>query len=221
MRHRTLDPANRLVWRHSPRRLDAEEIRDALLASVGALDCKRPAGSPAMALKMIEMADNSPQARQMHVRADSSTSRSVYLPLLRGVTPHALEAFDPVDQTLVTGRRAPTTVPGQELYLLNSSFVRRQSLTLAERLFGQQAADAARIRQAYRLILGRAPSRREVERVQTFLVEYRSEYAREAATHRAGKRPTEDAVRPPHARSAAWLAFVQALFGSAEFRYLK
>ena len=66
-------------------------------------------------------------------------SRSVYLPLLRGITPRPLEAFDPVDQTLVTGRAQVTTVPGQALYLLNSSFVRRQSLALAERLLDQKA----------------------------------------------------------------------------------
>ena len=122
-------------------------------------------------------------------------------------------------------------MPGQELYLLNSSFVRRQSLTLAERLLGQQAANAGRIRQAYRLILGRTPSQREVERVEAFLVEYQSAYVREAGARtenlpkskpaRTGKRPVEETVRPPNAQTAAWLAFVQALFGSAEFRYLK
>ena len=86
---------------------------------------------------MVEMRDNGPEAKAIHERADASTSRSVYLPLLRGVIPHTLEAFDPVEQTLVTGRRETTTVPGQALYLLNASSVRRQSLALAERLSAQ------------------------------------------------------------------------------------
>src|SRR5262249_37192531 len=53
--HRALDPANRLVWRHSPRRLDAEELRDAMLSSSGVLKLQRVPGSPARELKMVEM----------------------------------------------------------------------------------------------------------------------------------------------------------------------
>src|SRR5262249_30747557 len=93
--HRIADPANRLVWRHAPRRLSAEEMRDSARAIAGTLDLKRPVGSPADALKMVEMRDNGPEAKTINDRADAVTYRSVYLPLLRGVTPHALEAFDP------------------------------------------------------------------------------------------------------------------------------
>jgi len=128
-----IDPANQLVWRHSPRRLDAEEIRDAMLASAGRLQLKQPGGSAAQELKMKEMRDNGPEARAIHESADRSPFRSVYLPLLRGVIPKSLEAFDPVTQSLVTGQREVTTVPTQALYLLNSTFVRQQSLALAER----------------------------------------------------------------------------------------
>ena len=117
-----------MPWRHTPRRLDAEEIRDAMLATACTLNPNRSAGSPARTLKMIEMRDNGPEARTLHELADASRYRSIYLPLLRGVTPRALEVFDPVEQTLVTGRRDVTTVPSQALYLLNSSFVRRQAL---------------------------------------------------------------------------------------------
>ena len=54
------------------------------------------------------------EARAIHEKADASNRRSIYLPLLRGLTPKSLEAFDPVEQTLVTGRRETTTVPGQD-----------------------------------------------------------------------------------------------------------
>jgi hypothetical protein len=210
--HRAADPANRLVWRHAPRRLDAEELRDAMLASAGTLDRRRPGGSPAMTLKMIEIVDNGLEARGLREQAESSIRRSVYLPLLRGVTPHALEAFDPVEQALVTGRRDATTVPGQALFLLNSLFVRRQSLALGERLLADPAAgDADRVRQAYRLTLGRPPSEKEVDRGRTYLTEYEAA-ARELPAAGPG---------PKDARSAAWMSFAQALLGSAEFRYLK
>jgi hypothetical protein len=214
---RAIDPANRLVWRHTPRRLDAEELRDAMLAAAGTLRAGRPAGSPAGKLRMVEMQDNGPQARAIHAEADRCTHRSVYLPLLRGLTPHTLGAFDPVEQTLVTGRRDVTTVPGQALYLLNSLFVRRQALALAERLLAEkEATDPARIRKAYRLTLGRVPSAREIERAKDFLDTYEGQYGREAPRGAAGA----DAVRPKGTRAAAWLALVQALFGCVEFRYV-
>jgi hypothetical protein len=243
-----VDPANRLVWRHTPRRLDAEEIRDAMLASAGTLDRQRPAGSPVMKLKMVEIQDNGPDARALRDQADRSLFRSVYLPLVRGISPHALEPFDPVEQTLVTGSRDTTTVTGQALYLLNSPFVRRQALHLGERLLaGKAAADTDRVRTAYRLALGRSPTEQEVERARTYLAEYEA-VARETLTFTAakpkvapaeqpkapakvpanpdeidqtGEPVVEEVVRPKDARSAAWLSFVQALFGSAEFRYLK
>jgi len=163
--HRLIDPANHLVWRHSPRRLDAEEIRDAVLAAAGKLDLQRPPASPAKELKMMEMRDNGREAISLGTHADQSKHRSVYLPLLRGVTPRALEAFDPVSQTLVTGARDATTVPGQALYLLNSAFVRKHSLALAEQVLTEREAnDTARIQRTYRLMLGRPATDKEIER---------------------------------------------------------
>ncbi len=248
--HRTADPANRLVWRHSPRRLSAEEMRDATLAAAGVLNTKRPGPSPATALKMIEMRDNGPEAKTINDKADSATYRSVYLPLLRGVTPHALEAFDPVDQTLVSGIRDTTTVPGQALFLLNSVFVRKQALSFAERVLkDKDATDADRVRTAYRLSLGRLPTDKELDRAKAFLGDYESAYREYLITNppkavpppkkgpepKKGNEPpfdpdqidqtgepiTEASVQPKDAKTAAWLAFTQALIGSAEFRYVK
>ena len=248
----TVDPANRLVWRHSPRRLNAEEIRDAMLLASGSLDPKRPVGSPAQELKMIEMRDNGPEARTINEKADAATYRSVYLPLLRGVTPRSLEAFDPVEQTLVSGSRENTTVPAQALFLLNSSFVRRQSLNLAERLLKDtETSDEGRLQSAYEQILGRAPTEKEIAQAQSFLSEYESGY-RALAANSAIKKPsetkkaggpkrqvespananpdevdqtgevvTDGEVHPRDARTATWMAFIQALFSSAEFRYLR
>ena len=139
--HLAADPADRLVWRHEPRRLDAEEIRDAMLATAGSLNRDRPAGSATQKLKMIEVRDNGPEARAIHERADSSHYRSVYLPLLRGITPHTLEAFDPVEQTLVTGERETTTVSTQALYLLNSPFVRRRVARVGGAAPGRERPD--------------------------------------------------------------------------------
>ena len=170
-----VDPANRLIWRHSPRRLSAEEIRDATLAAAGKLDLNRPVASPAKDLKVTEMANNGPLARRILEQASKSTLRSLYLPLLRGVTPTSLEVFDFAEQGMVTGSRDTTTVATQALYLLNDPFVRRQSLALAERVLERTESDfASRIDRAYRLTVGRPASTAEIERAQTYLASYAS-----------------------------------------------
>jgi hypothetical protein len=169
------DPANRLLWRHAPRRLDAEEIRDATLAASGKLDRGRPEGSPARALKVQELPNNGPIARGLVEKARASTHRSLYLPLLRGLTPTSLEVFDFAEQGMVTGRRDTTTVATQSLYLLNDPFVRRQALELAERVLAKgDLDDAGRVDLAYGLTLGRSPTPAEVERTRGYLAEFES-----------------------------------------------
>jgi cytochrome c553 len=201
-----VDPANRLVWRHSPRRLDAEEIRDAMLAVAGRLNLARPVASLAKDLKVIELPNNGPLAKRLEEEAAKSTHRSVYLPLLRGITPKALEVFDFAEQGMVTGSRDSTTVATQALYLLNDPFVRQQSAALAARLLvNPDLDDGGRIRLAYRLTLGRTVTVKEVERAQKFLVDY------EAAAGKTAGDP----------RTAAWSSFCQALLASAEFRYVR
>jgi hypothetical protein len=132
--------------------------------------------------------------------------------------------------------------------LLNSAFVRKQSLALAERLLKDDETDAERVAETYRRVLGRSPTEKEAERALDFLGEYES-LAREfypdnlAPPPRLVKKPvakkvddppfdpdqidqtgepvTEESIRPKDAKTAAWLAFAQALLASAEFRYVK
>jgi hypothetical protein len=261
-----VDPAARLVWRHNPRRMAAEEIRDATLASSGNLDLSRPKGSPVKSLRVAEIRNNGPEAARFGTLAQAQVHRSVYLPLLRGITPASLAVFDFAEQGLVTGSRDVTTVATQALYLLNDSFVRRQSLALAERLLARTELDAAgRIDWAYRLTLSRSPSPNEVSRARTFLSEFESAAARLFATEARGRQKSvialglsagddapatdataggnrkaapvvpvnpdeivavevlakEELVRPSSPEAAAWASFCQALFGSAEFRYVR
>lgn len=244
--YKEVDPANRLVWRHAPRRLDAEEIRDSILASSGRLNLNPLIASPAKNLKMIEMPDNGPESRDIHQYADLSVHRSIYLPLLRGVVPSSLEAFDPVTQTLVTGQRDSTTVPTQALYLLNSAFVREEAQALAARLLAQPGSATARIQQAYRLTLNRPAASHEVSRARSFLEQYEATYSKvshpqtiavkteklSALVDRVDQADQTDAernaqagsdatVQPNDSREAAWMSFVQALYGAAEFRFVR
>jgi cytochrome c553 len=202
-----LDPANRLIWRHSPRRLSAEEIRDASLAAAGTLARTRPGSSPVQELRVMELANNSPQAMKLAEQGRTSRHRSLYLPLLRTLVPASLEVFDPAEQGMVTGNRDATTVAPQALYLLNDPFVWQQSLALAEQLLNRKnLEDTGRIETAYPLILGRPATRKEIDRVKTYLADY------EAAVGQTSK------VDP---KRLAWASFCQALLGCAEFRYLR
>ncbi len=179
-----MTPPTAWIWRHASRRLDAEEIRDATLAAADQLDRARPEASPARALKVMELPNNGALAVGIRDKARASRHRSLYLPLLRGVTPAALEVFDFAEQGMVTGQRDSTTVATQALYLMNDPFVRRQALNLAEYVLKHEARDpAARINLAYRLALARPATSAEIARVQGFLAEY--EPPAEAALARA------------------------------------
>jgi len=246
--HLAADPENRWLWRHVPRRLEAEEIRDAMLAAAGRLDPARPDGSLARTLRVVELGDESPAARQILDQAKDSRHRSVYLPLLRGLTPAALHVFDFAEQGFVTGRRDRTTVAPQALYLLNDPFVKQQSLAVAERLLARtEIDDLDRVHRAYRLILARSATSLEAERALRYLSDYEKSQQvllagpqpvpaaapvdsdagatppdAVAATSAAPANPPAGDVPPavaPHV--AAWASFCQALFGSAEFRYLR
>jgi hypothetical protein len=251
------DPGNRLIWRHSPRRLNAEELRDAVLVAAGRLNLARPQASPARELQVLELRNNGPEALKLLATAAASTHRSVYLPLLRGITPRALEVFDFADQGMVTGHRDTTTVATQALYQLNDPFVRGEALRLAEQLLADVADERERVSRAYRLALSRAPTAQEIDRVLHYVNEYEagagdwlaSQAAQptgvEVTSTESGESTVTDAepkkkppqnpdeadqtdspiaevqVVPSSARAAAWASFCQALFGSAEFRYLK
>jgi hypothetical protein len=198
-----IDPANRLLWRHSPRRLDAEEIRDAMLAAAGKLDLNRPGGSSAKDMKVMELPNNGPLAKRLEAEALASPHRSIYLPLLRTLTPRSLEVFDFAEQGMVTGSRDTTTVATQALYLLNDPFVLQQAQALAQRLIGEHdLGEAGRVSLAYRLTLGRPATGKEIERARNYVADY-------------------EAALPNGSPAAAWASFCQAILASAEFRYLR
>jgi mono/diheme cytochrome c family protein len=171
----SIDPENKWLWRHSPRRLDAEEIRDTTLLIANALELTPPEGSPAKDLKVIELPNNGPIARKLKEAANAATYRSVYLPLIRGITPGTLEVFDAVEQGTVTGDRSVTTVPSQSLFMLNNAFVRKNALKLAEKLLSDATlTDEARVSKAYKRVLGRLPSDTEIAGAISYIREIES-----------------------------------------------
>jgi hypothetical protein len=162
------DPENRLLGRALKRRLDAEAIRDAMLAVAGELDLARPKGS--LVAKMIGDGPISLIGlnSKLPTDLDGATHRSVYLPVLRDRLPDVLDLFDFAEPSLVTGDRQTTNVPVQALYLMNSPFVQARSAGLAKRL-ASEPDDEHRVRRAFLLCFGRQPAADELKMTVEFL----------------------------------------------------
>ena len=154
-----IDAENRYLWRMSRPRLDAETLRDTLLAVTGKLDLTM-GGPSAMQFKFIDPnKEVSPQLDYSNFDPDSPTSlrRSVYRFLFRNLNDPLLDTFDAVDPSLSVGKRNATTTPLQALALMNNRFVLRQCEHLAARVEKESGDLPGRVDRACRLVLGRAP----------------------------------------------------------------
>jgi hypothetical protein len=152
------DPENRLFGRANRRRLEAECIRDTVLAVSGQLDLAR--GGPTFPANIASD----------YGHKSNLNRRSVYLPQFRNAMPEMLEVFNAADASTVTGKRDAGTVAPQALYMMNHPFVLKQSQLAAERLLAEKHADnEERIARAYRLALGRGPTSGEREVALRFL----------------------------------------------------
>jgi hypothetical protein len=166
-----VDPANTLLWRQNLRRLEAEAIRDAMLAVSGRLNREMhgrgifPELSPAV-LSTQSMPgrgwDKSPPAQRHR--------RSVYIFVKRTLGVPLLESFDMASPDTSQALRNTTTIAPQALILLNSDFSGEQAQAFADRLLSLPAEDVgARIRSAFRSALARLPSDPELTFAREFL----------------------------------------------------
>jgi hypothetical protein len=166
-----IDPDNRLLWRYPLRRLDAEALRDAMLAVSGELD--RRAGGPYVPLRRtpegsVEVAEDHPGARR----------RSVYLQQRRTQVVTLLQLFDAPSVVGSCGARTTSTVPLQALALLNSEFARRRAQALARCLEREAGADPGhRLAMVFFLTVGRQPTPEETAAARRFLAAQGRVYA--------------------------------------------
>lgn len=155
-----IDPANRYVWHYQPRRLDAELIRDSLLAIGGNLDPKMYGPS---------ILDNTPR-------------RSIYLRVKRSELIPLMTMFDAPEPTQSIGERISTTVPTQSLATLNSPFVRQQAEKLAQRIKpNAETSPTQAIDQAYQIVFARLPSEAERSRLLAFVDQQKAVLGTDAA----------------------------------------
>ena len=172
------DPENLYLWRHAPRRLDFEAWRDAWLAVSGRLDAKR--GGPS-----INLTDA------------NNVRRTLYAKVSRLEPNKLMVLFDFPDANVTSGRRSVTTVPQQQLFVLNSEFTIETAKAFARRLEKAAAKEEERIGWAFRLAYGREPTPEEMRASLEFV-------------HGAGTRE----------RLAPWEQFAQAILASNEFMWI-
>jgi mono/diheme cytochrome c family protein len=166
-RARQADPENRLLWRHARQPLDAESIRDAMLAVAGRLDRSVLGPHPFPPVDTWGFTIHYP----FHAVYDSN-HRSVYLMVQRARRHPYLALFDAADPNLSVGARVPTTTPTQALYLMNAPFVHEQAEGFARRLLAAPGDDRARVRLAFALAHGREPADDEVRDALDFVAGY-------------------------------------------------
>jgi len=165
-----IDPKDNYLWRFDRRRLDAEEIRDAMLTVAGDLD--REMGGP------HPFPPETKFKYTQHVQffaVYETRKRSVYLMQQRLKKHPMLEVFDGADPNAGTSQRGAEETSLQALTMLNSAFVDEQADLLAVRVGMAFPADAERIRYAYRLVYGRAPAPAEMVECSRFLTKATAE----------------------------------------------
>lgn len=203
----TVDPDNKLHWRMNQRRLEAEAVRDAMLAVSGNLNLYPVDGSP------VARAAEGREGLLMLNRelvGKPYNYRSIYLPIIRDMIPEALTVFDFPDASLVNGERDSTNVPSQSLFLMNNPQVLSAADALAARIAKQPGGPMDRLAYAYHLVFSRAPTEPELAAIRSFWMRFPQQVAGGKSTQQARDQ----------AQYAALSAFCQSLFASAEFRYL-
>jgi hypothetical protein len=196
-----LDPANELHWRFDRRRLDAEEIRDAMLAISGQLDTSPAGPHPFPPQSQWHWTQHRPFAAVY-----PSMHRSVYLMVQRLSRHPFLAMFDGADPNGSVAVRADSTTPLQALFDMNDPFVYSQSNAFATSLLSEADEDAKRIDLAYQRILGRPPASDEAAAAFDYLRQYRAQL------------PSH--VQPNQEEEEAWASLTRVLFASNEFVFV-
>jgi cytochrome c553 len=170
------DPRNELLHRMPIRRLEAEAIRDGMLAVSGQLNRSMYGSGPGPHLSEFMLGRGRPGASGP---LDGAGRRSVYLNVRRNFLTPMFLAFDYPTPFTTIGRRSVSNVPAQALTLLNNPFVTQQARLWAERILAQASnSDRARIAAMYEIAFARQPTEKELGEALAFLDGQAKEYGR-------------------------------------------
>jgi hypothetical protein len=200
-----LDPGNALLWRQNVRRLEAEAVRDSILAVSGGLNLKSegPSFYPVLAKSVLATQSRPGDGWGKSDQAERDR-RSVYMFIKRTLPVPLMEAFDAPNSAQPAGERAITTVAPQALMLLNGQFVQEQAAALGERVMRESPSKEARVDTAFRLVLQRPPTREE-RKIATQMLASQRQLATQSG---------------PEAERIAFRSFCLALLNLNEFVYV-
>ena len=197
---RKRDPANRRLSHMPVRRLEAEAIRDAVLAVAGTLD--RRIGGPSVMPHISEFQDG--RGKPLSGPLDGMGRRSVYIQARRNFLPPLLLAFDYPLPISTIGQRGVSAVPAQALMLLNNEFVNTQAARWAQREIEAHGRVEERIDDMYVRAFGREPLAAETARIRGFLAQQ--------GRARGGADGDDPLV---------WTDLAHALFNTSEFIFIR
>ena len=213
-----VDPSNQGWWRREPRRLEAEPIRDAILAAGGNLDLE-VGGSLLRSGNFGYVTNDQSNSNERY----DALRRAIYMPVIRNDMYSMFATFDYTDPSISLEARPATVVAQQSLFMMNSPMVAAQAESLADRILTEDFVDdAARISFAYEICFARPAEESEIHRAMNFLA---------LIGPTAG--PTESVDWPPaggmgnaaesmiDARHHAWRSLCKVLIASNEFIYVR
>jgi hypothetical protein len=194
----TADPQNRLLHRQNVKRLEAEAIRDSILAASGRLDLKMEGPGVLPYLTEHQVGRGRPGSGPL----DGNGRRSVYMQVRRNFISPMFSAFDYPTPFTTIGRRTVSNVPAQALVMLNNPFVLQQAELWAKRVLATPGTPENRIREMYLTGFGRPPTKDELPAAKDFVTEQGKEYG-----------------KPDHPK--AWADLAHVLFNAKEFIYVE
>jgi hypothetical protein len=209
-----VDAENALLWRFPYRRLEAEAVRDSVLAVNGRLNPKMggPGVFPKIAREVLE-GQSRPGDGWGKFDEQEAARRSIYVFVKRSLLVPEMELLDFADTTTSCEQRPVSTIPTQALTLLNGEFLNQEARHFAERLVREAGADrSAQVERAYRLAVSRRPTVDEKAAALAFLDRQALRIADEDRTQ------TSQAPRSP--ASVALEALCLVLYNLNEFVYI-
>jgi hypothetical protein len=193
-----LDPQNKLLHRQNVRRLEAEAIRDAMLAVSGRLDRKLEGPSVLPHLNENQEGRGKPTSGPL----DGNGRRSIYLAVRRNFLNPMFTAFDYPTPFTTIGRRTVSNVPAQALVMLNNPFVMQQAELWAKQVLATGSTTEERVGAMYGAAFGRSPSKDELVAAVSFVTVQAKEHG-----------------KPDHPR--AWTDLAHVLFNAKEFIFVE
>jgi hypothetical protein len=198
-----VDPDNHLLWRAHRRRVDAESLRDSMLAVAGLLD------TAPMQSSVWYLGDQATSVGDNKVRRRTDFHcRSVYLPIIRNDLPELFEVFDFANPHAATGMRPQTTVATQGLFLLNDPMVMEAAEAVARALLAHEKTcdNATRVDLMCQRILGVCLDKEECRQLLDFVLNMEQQLQAQGNAE-----PTV----------GAWSLTCHALFAHSRFQFLE